>query len=156
VGGSFVGISLNQRTRWRIGMGLCVFTAVFLGTSWAMSPGSSIDGFLAISLPIIVLLYAASYSAVHGYLPTEEGPGTVTRRQASRGRTISAVLVLAGFIWMLLVSIVFLFMGQLKLGGIGLGSAVAFVSGALPSPFTPVRIIVVFIGLVVASIFYVL
>ena len=37
-----------------------------------------------------------------------------------------------------------------------MGSTVAFVSGALPSPFTPARIIVVFIGLVVASIFYVL
>ncbi len=145
---------MDQRTRWRIGTVLCVAGAVFLGTAWATSPGASVLGLLSISLPIIVLLYAASYSALRGFAP-EHGARDAPSG-SGRGRTIGTGLVLVGFGWMLAVSSLFLSAGQWKFAITGFAIAAVFLSGSLPSPLTTPRIVVVFIGLVIASILVVL
>jgi hypothetical protein len=145
---------VDEAGKWRVRFIIFATSAFVIFLLWFTSTPFSLLGFLAISFPIVALVYMASVSASRAYPHESPYPvsGTMWGRAARR---LPGALAVAGFLWLLISASLFIAAGDLKFGFFGSSIAVVFLCTAFPGRITMARIGVILAGLVVASILFV-
>lgn len=145
----------DDRGRWRTRFIIFSTAAFVVFLLWVSSTPFSFLGLLAISFPILALIYMASVSASKAYPHAKPLSGAPTIWE-SVTRVLPGALVVAGFAWLAGAAGIFIVAGDLKFGVFGLSIAVVFLVTAFPSRLTMTRIGVICAGLIVASILFVI
>ncbi len=144
-----------DRERWRTRLIIFSTAAFVVFVLWIASTPFSFLGLLAISFPIIALIYMASVSASRAY-PRVPRSSSENSRWGSLTRRLPAALVGVGFLWLAAAGLLFVAAGDWKFGVFGLAIAFVFLVTAFPGRLTTWKIGIMCAGLVVASIMFVL
>ena len=145
----------NERRRWRTRFVVFSTAAFVVFMLWVTSTPFSLLGLMAISFPIVALIYMASFSASRAY-PHVPDSGSMNRRWASLTRRLPAALVILAFLWLAAAGTLFIAAGDWKFGVFGLAISFVFLVAAFPGKLTTWKIAIMCVGLVVAAVLFIL
>ncbi len=121
---------------------------------WYAGSERTLKGFLPISVPVLVLMYMAAVAGVSGWgNPPRDAEGSPAN---VFGPHLGVILSLAAFGWLEFVSIAVGWWGNMELATFCAVIGLVFLIATFPGRLSWARIIAATVGLVVASILFVL